>query len=289
MRGIRVKRETKYFLVITVIVISVLLGLKQSNILDIFSKNVDNMEALEAIKLFDNAQNVKKIKLKYRDESFEGICSVMDEILGYNNTILKYSNTKKTYKTYVFEVPDTAYTTIFNKLKKVDDIETEILRLSLENGFSQNFAENAKNLTFAKTRIKELMKNTSSSERLAQFNKQLNETQKQLDELEKKKLEEIHKKDYNILLLTAISNVEGDGLNSSMRSFIKTTVTSLIFLIALLFVVYYFVMIIIKLMELAGIKSQRSSGSYGKYRYSKAGYGRSSSRVYKDGDDETKE
>ena len=279
MKGIRVRKEAKYFLVITVMIISILLGLKQSNVLDIFSKNTDNMEMQTAIKIFNDAQNVKKIKLKYRNESFESICSVIDEILGYSNTILKYSNTHKTHKTYVFEVPDTSYTTIFNKLKKINDIETEILGKSHENGFRQNFTENTKNLIFAKTRIKELMKEMGSSEILAQLNKQLNEKQKELDELEKKRLEEIHQKEYNIILLTATSNVSDAVFNKNFQSFIKITIGSFVLFTVLLFIVYYLMMFIVGLMELAGIKSQRSGRR--PYRYNKDEYGRNSKRVYK--------
>ncbi len=281
----RLKRDTKYILIIVVIVLSVFMGLRKSNLQQAFSKKKVTVDISYVEKLFDDSANERKIKLIYNVKDFDKIKSILSGILEDEDVYTKLFETKGSYFNVVFEFPKTKYEGITKKLREIDGLEVENIQSASAVRYSPNIEANLKNNELSKKRIQDLMNRTSSHESIKHFSSQIRKIQATIDSLKNQKKFQSHNSNYSIVIITAIKHL-GDNsmIRNSINVFVLTTFISLIAMICGLIVFYYVTIILVKVMELMGIKTARGSSGYG-YNYGRKSYSRQVKRVYKDIED----
>lgn len=290
---IRMRRETKYIIIIMVIVISLFLGLKKSNLLNSFQSRKQIVENKEAKKIFNAAENKKKIALEFRMDDPTKIDQKVNELLAEGKIGMKYSDAKSNQKSYVLVVADSSYSVVLQELKEIHLPQSENLKTAPDDKYATNIKANVENQKISKKRIQELINRSTSPERMKLFRSQLERIQTKIDSLENQINIQKANKENNVILLTAFGKMTGPSIGSSIKSFVKTTFLVLIALVIALVIFYYFMVLMIKLMSILGIRTSRGSsssyGSYGNYNYNRyKSYGRRVKRVYKDKDGKTK-
>jgi len=280
----RIRKEMKLVLVVFIILFSIYLGVKRSNLDKIFIQADVEIDLSAANDIFENSFNNNKIYFEYQVEDLIEINSLLSEINKMENTSTLYSETKGNYNLIVFEVPAETSGELLSKLKNVVGISNENIQragLVLE---STDLKENLFNNQIAKKRIQNLINDSVSPERITSFRKQLDVIQAKIDSLSIQKDIQKHNAEFDIILLSAIKRINGNAaLRSSMSVFILTTIASLTLLIIGLIISYYIFVLMYKLMLVLGIRTSRGSSSNYSYNYNK-GYGRRTKRIYKDKD-----
>ncbi|MCD4797353.1 MAG: DUF4349 domain-containing protein [Candidatus Cloacimonetes bacterium] len=284
----RLRRDTKYILIVIVIALSVFMGLRKSNLQQAFSKKKTTVDISYAENLFEDSANERKIKLVYQVKDFDNIKSTLSSILKDENVYTELSETKGSYFNVVFEFPKTKYEEITKKLREVEGLDVENIQSASAVRYSPNIEANLKNSELSKKRIQDLMNRTSSHESIKHFGSQIRIIQATIDSLRNQKKVQSHNSNYSTVSITAIKHL-GDNsmLRNSLNVFVLTTFISLITMICALIIFYYISIMLVKVMELMGIKTVRGSSGYG-YNYGKKSYGRQVKRIYKDIEDKNK-
>lgn len=278
---IRLRKQTKFIIIILVIAFSVYLGLRRSNLMNTFTMTKQPVDIEKAKKIFSNKKNSKKITLEYKVTNFDKIENSINEVLKSTSSKKLYADYQNRYRTYLMEIPDSSYFGILSELRSSDNVINENLQNAPGEGFETNIKANVKNQIIAKNRIQELINKSTSPERMKLFRIQLEKIQTKIDSLENQISQKKHNSENALLLLKVISDDPGSSLKSSIRTFFITTFILLIVMVIILFVFYYFILLMIKLMKIVGIRTSRGSSSNYNYNYNK-NYGRKVKRVYKD-------
>lgn len=284
----RLRRDTKYVIILLVIFISVYLGMKRSNLNDAFTRKQVRIDTSSAEKIFENSTTIMKIQMKFNLKDLETINTVLSEIFIKEDISIKLSETKGNHQMIIFEYPNTLRETILLQLRNVEGFASENIRSIPSSSFNANIKENLKNNQLAKIRIQELINKSTSPDRLAEFRIQLDRVQATIDSLMHQNIIQKHNEKYDVIMITFIKQTNGDiNLKQSIKTFVLTTFVVLVILIIGLIFVYYVTILLIKLMAAMGIKTTRSSSGSYSYNYKRKGYGRKIKRIYKDEDDKT--
>jgi hypothetical protein len=283
----RIRRDSKYIVIIVVIALSVYLGLRKSNLKNIFIQQRVSVDTSVAQKIFESSSNIRKLKMTYNVEELVDINSFLAEILEYKDTSAKYSDSKGSYHLLVFEFHNTNFNEIMMKLRQVNGLDSENIQSASTTLFSANIEENLKNNQLAKKRVQELMNKSTSDEKIARLSLQLEKIQTKIDSLKNQNEIRKHNSEYDLVMLTAVKQVSDGGLKKSLRVFVVTTFVVLIALIIGLIIFYYITVLLIKLMAAMGIKTARASASGYGYSYRRRPYGRQVKKIYKDEDGKT--
>jgi len=284
----RLRRDTKYVIIILVILFSVYLGMKKSNLNNAFTRKQVRIDTSSAEKIFENSTTVMKIQMKCNVNDLETINSVLSEIFTREDVSIKLSETKRNHQMIIFEYPNTLRETVLSQLRNVEGFASENIRSIPSSPFNANIKENLKNNQLAKTRIQELINKSTSPDRVAEFRIQLDRVQATIDSLMSQNIIQKHNEKYDVIMITSIKQLAGDtNLKQSIKTFAVTTFVVLVILIIGLVFGYYITILLINLMTVMGIKTSRSSSGGYSYNYKRRGYGRKIKRIYKDEDDNT--
>ncbi|MBC8416663.1 MAG: hypothetical protein H8E11_09570 [Candidatus Cloacimonetes bacterium] len=284
----RLRRDTKYVIILFVILISVYLGIKRSNLNDVFFRKQIRIDTSNAENIFKNSTIIMKTQMKFNVNHLETIRTVLSEIFTREDIYIKLSETKEIYQTIIFEYPNSLRETVLSKLRNVEGFDSENIRSLPSSPFNANIKENLKNNQLAKIRIQELINKTTSPNGVAEFRIQLDKVQATIDSLMNQDIIQKHNEKYDIIMITSTKQTDSStNLKQSVKTFILSTSVVLLILIIGLIFVYYITILLTKLMAAMGIKTARSStGSYN-YNYKRKGYGRKIKRIYKDEDGKT--
>ena len=284
----RLRRDTKYVIILLVILISVFLGIKRSNLNDAFTRKQVRVDTSSAEKIFENSTTIMKIQMKFNVNNLETINTVLSKIFTKEDISIKLSETKGNHQIIIFEYPNTLRETVLSQLRNVEGFASENIRSISSSPFDANIKENLKNNQLAKTRIQELINKSTSPDRVAEFRVQLDRVQATIDSLMNQNIIQKHIEKYDVIMITSIKQIDGDtNLKQSIKTFILTTFVVLVILIIGMIFIYYITILLIKLMAAMGIKTARSSSGSYNYNYKRKGYGRKIKRIYKDEDSKT--
>lgn len=284
----RLRRDTKYVIILLVILISVFLGIKRSNLNDAFTRKQVRIDTSSAEKIFKNSTTIMKIQMKFNVNNLETINTILSKIFTKEDISIKLSETKGNHQIIIFEYPNTLRETVLSQLRNVEGFASENIRSISSSPFNANIKENLKNNQLAKTRIQELINKSTSPDRVAEFRVQLDRVQATIDSLMNQNIIQKHIEKYDVIMITSIKQADGDtNLKQSIKTFILTTFVVLVILIIGMIFIYYITILLIKLMTAMGIKTARSSSGSYNYNYKQKGYGRKVKRIYKDEDGKT--
>ncbi len=284
----RLRRDTKYVIILLVILISIYMGMKRSNLSDAFTQKQIRIDTSNAEKIFEKSSTITKIQMKFNVNEMKIINTTLSEIFDREDISIKLSETKGNYQTIIFEYPNTLQETILSQLRNIEGFASENIRSIPSSPFNADIKENLKNNQLAKTRIQELINKSTSPDRVAEFRIQLDKVQTTIDSLMNQKTIQKHNEKFDVIMITTIKQTDGDtNLKQSIKTFIVTTFVVLLILIIGLIFIYYITILLIKLMAAMGIKTARSSSGSYNYNDKRKGYGRKTKRIYKDEDGKT--
>ncbi|MBT4574981.1 MAG: hypothetical protein HOB92_00800 [Candidatus Cloacimonetes bacterium] len=281
----RIRKETKLFLVVVTIVLSIFLGIKRSNLDKIFVQSDVKIDLSKADDIFENSFNNKKINFEFNVQDLTEINTLLTDVSTMDNANILHSELKSTYNLSVFEIPIDASDDVVSKLRSIDGISNESIQKAGIVMVNTNLKENLNNNQIAKKRIQKLINESVSPDRITSFRNQLDMVQAKIDSLGIQEEIQKHNAEFDIIMLSAVRNINGNAaLRSSLSVFILTTIASLLLIIVGLIISYYIFVLMYKLMLVLGIRTSRGSSSNYNYNYNKKGYGRKVKRVYKDAD-----
>ncbi|MBT3756380.1 MAG: hypothetical protein HOK80_07495 [Candidatus Cloacimonetes bacterium] len=281
----RIRKETKLFLVVVTIVLSIFLGIKRSNLDKIFVQSDVRIDLSKADDIFENSFNNKKINFEFNVQDLTEINTLLTDVSTMDNANILHSELKSTYNLSVFEIPIDASDDVVSKLRSIDGISNESIQKAGIVMVNTNLKENLNNNQIAKKRIQKLINESVSPDRITSFRNQLDMVQAKIDSLGIQEEIQKHNAEFDIIMLSAVRNINGNAaLRSSLSVFILTTIASLLLIIVGLIISYYIFVLMYKLMLVLGIRTSRGSSSNYNYNYNKKGYGRKVKRVYKDAD-----
>ena len=279
----RIRKEMKLVLIVGTILFSLFLGVKRSNLDTIFILTNVEIDLSSANDIFENSFNNNKIKFEYQVEDLTEINTSLSEISKTENTITLYSETKANYNLTVLEIPTEISDEVLTNLKNVIGLSNENIQRAGMVKISTDLKENLNNNQIAKKRIQNLINDSVSPDRIQSFRKQLDIIQAKIDSLSIQEDIQKHNTEFDIIMLSAVKNINGGkALRSSISIFLLTTIASLILLITGLIISYYIFVLMHKLMLALGIRTSR--GGSNNYNYNKKGYERKVKRIYKDKD-----
>lgn len=281
----RIRKEIKLFLVVFTILLSLYLGIKRSNLDKIFLQADVKIDLSTANDIIENSFNNKKIRFEYQVEDLAEINSLLSDIRKMDHTNILHSEQKNIYNLSVFEIPTDISDEIIVKLRNINGVSNESIQKAGMVMVSTNLKENLNNNQIAKKRIQNLINESVSPDRITSFRNQLDKVQAKIDSLSIQEEIQKHNAEFDIVMLSAVKNINGNAvLRSSMSIFLVTTIASLILIIIGLIIGYYIFVLMYKLMLILGIRTSRSGGSNYNYNYGRSGYGRKVKKVYKDKD-----
>jgi hypothetical protein len=279
----RIRKEMKLVLIVFIILFSIYLGIKRSNLDKVFVQTDVKIDQSSANDIFENSYNYNKIKFEYLSEDLNEIRTLFTQINETEDLSIMYSDIKTNHVLVVLDIPVEATEALLPELRNVAGLSNENIQRSgiiMEN---TDLKENLNNNQIAKTRIQNLINQSVSPDRIQRFRNQLDIVQAKIDSLSIQKDIQKHNADYDIILLSAIKSTNGNSaLRKSMQVFLVTSIASLLLLIIALLICYYIFVLMNKLMLVLGIRTTRGSSSNYNYNYNKKGYERKIKRIYKD-------
>lgn len=277
----RLRKEIKLILVVFIILFSIYLGIKRSNLDKLFVQADVEIDLSTANDIFENSFNNNKIRFDYKVEDLTEINSLIAEINKTENTNILYSEIKSNYNLRVFEISSETSDEILTRLRSVVGISNENIQRTGPVIESTDLKENLNNNQIAKKRIQNLINDSVSPDRIQRFRSQLDVIQAKIDSLSIQKDIQKHNAEFDIIMLSAVRDFNGNAvLRRSINIFILTTFASLVLLIIGFIISFYIFVLMNKLMLTLGIRTSRGSGS--SYNYNYKGYGRKTKRIYKD-------
>ncbi|MCD6176708.1 MAG: hypothetical protein J7K29_02610, partial [Candidatus Cloacimonetes bacterium] len=169
----RIRKEIKFILIIFIILFSILLGIKKSNLDKMFVQDVVEIDMSKAKDIFENSLNNNKIRFDYHVEDLSEINSLLAEVNEIENTNILYSEIKSKYNLIVFEVSTGTSNKILTKLRSIAGICNENIQRSGIITGNTDLKENLNNNQIAKIRIQNLINDSVSPDRIERFRSQL--------------------------------------------------------------------------------------------------------------------
>jgi hypothetical protein len=278
------RKDTKFVIVLIIVLISLYLGYERSNIKNAFFPHEEKINAKEADKMFSNLGNIRKAILKYDVANKTEAAQKLNDLIFSEKLIIKYSDAKDNYVLTILELPNEKFETVLMKLKEIDGLAVENILTGDKLADDESIQASIKNNEMAKKRIQELIDKTTSAMSINSLKQELEETQTKIDSLKSLTSAISHFNDHDIIYISLMAQTEGSStLKKASLEFILTTVVVMIILIVGLIIFYFIYVGLTALMRALGIRSSRSGSSNYNYNYNRS-YGRKVKRIYKDKD-----
>lgn len=283
---IHLRKDTKFVIILFIFLVSIYVGYKSSHITRIFLPKQTTINTKEADKIFENAQNQRKITMKFCCKDDGQIRNTISDLTFMDDVVTKYSDSKKNYQLFILEIPNENIENEIKKLRQLPGLESEHISSATDIGVVTNVKENLDNYKITKNRLQELISKTTSPMSLAKFQADLEKTQTKIDSLNNFVSMQERLVDHDLLYISSINQSIGStSIQKVVWKFVYTTILTMIFMILCFVLLYLLTVGVNNLMSALGIRTSRSSGSSAyKYNDYKSTYGRKVKRIYKDKD-----
>ncbi len=284
---IHLRKDTKFIIVLFIFLVSIYVGYKSSHITKIFLPKQTTVDTKDADKIFEYAQNQRKIIMQFRSKDDKQIRNFINDLVFKEDVFTKYSDSKKNYQLFILEVPIQDIENEIKKLRQLPGLESENIKTATDVKVDTNVKENLENYKITKKRLQDLINKTSSPLSLTKFQADLERAQSKIDSLNSLVAMQEKLVDYDILYITSINQSSGSvSAQKVVWKFVYVTILTMIFLILCFLLLYLLTIAITNLMSAMGIRTSRGKGGSSTYKYGdyKSSYGRKVKRIYKDKD-----
>ncbi|MCF7918352.1 MAG: hypothetical protein K9N06_00380 [Candidatus Cloacimonetes bacterium] len=296
----RLRKSTKYLIIIAVILATGYFAVKISGITTIFNSSIPAIiiDDDHAEKVFEKLDNEKKIKMIYNAVDLKVFTRAIQDIYTKYSISPQYSNITGNYYVSIFDYPKEHSEEVMDDLRHLQTLNREFLASADPEKFKINIDDHIANKVRVKRTLEKKIDNAilMSDERISNFNQELTRIQLEIDSLNNQKNMIQQLADNNLVyLVTTRITAPSDSVIQKRRfnllkNFILYYFAFLIAGILFLIVFNYFFLFLLYLMRILGIKTSRSSSggyNYGGQSYrSKYYYRRPKKvkRIYKDSD-----
>ncbi|NQV18074.1 MAG: hypothetical protein HQ534_05975 [Armatimonadetes bacterium] len=281
---VRLRSNTKYFIIGIMFIVSIFIGLERSRFLKSFRQTAPSINLSDFQKTYDKASNSKKIKMVFNVEEISAPVSELNGILSEYNIFTKNSDSKSNYTVSILEFPDSLFTDVMSDLREIKGLTEEKVKTPEDVSFDIDIEEHLNNKVIVRERIKESLKNPRlNQDSIERLRFSLNSVQTSIDSLNNRKTIQERNRTFNLLFLTILQ--KSGRTYTAMRiakSFGIFLGYFLIYMVAFtifLFFLFFMMDFILKLMTKLGLRTAR--GTSKGYNYSYGSYGRKVKRVYK--------
>lgn len=283
---IRLRKDTKFVIILVVVLISIYLGYERSGVGKAFFYQPEKMNTKEADKLFQNLGNTRKVILEYNVSDKAAVNQQINEIIFSQNANIKYTNAKETYVLNILEFPAEKFAEIMMQLRSIEGLKVENIQTEVNVAVDKSINASINNNEMTKKRIQELINKTTSSESIKRLKQELEETQAKIDSLNNLVSATSHFNDHDLFFISIISNPNTSSLlKKTSLEFVLTSFVIMVILIIALIIFYFIYIGSSALMRVMGIRTSRAgSSNYNTYSYGKRSYGRKVKRIYKNPD-----
>ena len=283
---VKLRRETKFFIIFIIFFISFYFSAKWSHIFSGFKTKQIRPNLEYALRIFDTAQNHKKIKIMITEGKEENNIDSISSIVSKYGEI-KFSEKKPLYFTAVIQIPDSLYNDFIMQIRSIKIPREENVISTSNEKINIDIKEHLQNAILAKeTVINALKSKRLTPERFKNYQNQLSTIQAEIDSLKNLNIISKLNTQYDLILLSTYKDISVNNLSSSLKKFLIALIVSMVILSVIGFILYFFVVLILFLMKKVGIKTATSSSGSYKYNYNKGYYGKSGikrvKRIYKD-------
>ena len=281
---VRLRRNTKYFIIGIMFIVSIFVGLERSRFLKSFRQTAPSINLSDFQKTYDNAYNSKKIKMVFNVEEINVPVSELNGVLSEYSIFTKNSDSKSNYTVSILEFPDSLFTDVMSDLREIKGLTEEKVKTPEDVSFDIDIEEHLNNKIIVRERIKESLKNPRlNQDSIERLRFSLNSVQTSIDSLNNQKTIQERNRTFNLLFLTILQ--KSDRTYTAMRIaksfgiFLGYFLIYMVALTILLLILFFMMNIILKLMSALGLRTAR--GTSKGYNYSYGSYGRKVKRVYK--------
>jgi len=276
---IKLKKGTKLFIVVLILMLSVFFSYKYTHLGDILGSRNQKLELPETVEIFNESSVEKKVKVSYLSKDNKLTLKEVNQIIGEFKMETIISLQDKNIHSLVLQGSLIDFNEIIGKLRNLDGLEAERVFKNPNFKFDINVEEHLQNKIATKVKIKDMMEKSSLPDRVREFNVQLEKVQTSIDSLRSNKKKQAELKNEFILNVN-IAQLKNTGLSTLtiVKSFMLTFLASLFGMFILFIIFYYFAELFLKLMKLVGIETVHSTSGYQYNRHKKV------KRVYKKDD-----
>jgi hypothetical protein len=288
---VRIKNEFKIAFIFGLIIVSLGIGVLQSNFLKPTKKKSLSFEEMKTMKTaYVEAGNEKRTKMYIATSDFTAVMDAINQAMTQNNaTILNAERATSQYQ-MIAEISNENFDNLLFTLRKqgrlvkektesfpIASIDQDIINSEIENRTKENETLSSKLQNLKISDRERITSNTILQENYAKI-----DSLKKLPEFVKKN------KENQLIQLIVKSEVKAENADlMKMKKMMKITFMTFVALIILSIAFYLLTLVLLKLMNLLGIKTVHQSSRYG-YSYGK-NREKKIKRIYKDHHDKEKQ
>jgi hypothetical protein len=276
-------KRTKNFIMLGVIVVSVIIALRGSKILDSLLKppQVATTAALEkGEQLFREYKYETKLDVRFVAQNIGEIKNEVDDLINNNKLNVMYSIKKGNNVTKLVELPKDRYIELLSSLRASPDLVSDELMKSEESASVEDLKRRELDAKNYKKILSEKLNAARTPYERENTQISLDKQNNIIDSLNAILKLKAQREDY-ILAKIDISGIEpkGSGGAKSFQTFALTFIESFVFITIALLICYLLIAGLSRLFVVLGIKTRHGtdgrygSGAYGYGDYSYGGYG----------------
>ncbi|MFC1887483.1 hypothetical protein ACFLYK_01595 [Candidatus Cloacimonadota bacterium] len=260
---IKMHSHSKYIIIILIFIVSILVGIKTSNLKSVLDNNREVQESEKISKSFNSAQHYRKLAVIYQDGEIDTIVDKISKLAAGDDIELIYSEGSNSYFHYLLEIRNNAFEKNYALLHQIEGFLNEKIDNNNKPEYDINIDEHISNKELAKVQLQALLQHSAIPERVSQYNQQLEEIQEEIDILQNRKILQDKFENYTLVSILALRSVKHSVLIlNSLKEFLIYTAISLLLIIILFTVLYVIFNNLLKFMKLIGIRTSSSSASY---------------------------
>ncbi|HPR17568.1 MAG TPA: hypothetical protein PLD62_04905 [Candidatus Cloacimonadota bacterium] len=289
--NVRLRKDTKIFIVLFIFIISFYVGAKSSHISRVFLPKQVNIDTKEADKIFETAQNQRKINMSFRTADDKGISNIIGGLVFKDDVTIKYSDVKPDYQVYIIELDNAKYIEELTKLHEQKGLVSEHIITNPDLVIDTNIKESLENQILTKNRLRELINKTTAPVSLGKFQSDLEKTQAKIDSLNVFVSRQERLLNHDLIYLISVNQTSvTSSIGKIIGKFLTYTFLTMLFMIFGFFILYLLMLAVTSIMTVLGIRTAHGKGS-SNYNYNNynSTYGRKIKRIYKDKDGNRRE
>jgi len=276
---IKLRKGTKLFVVILILMLSVFFSVKFTHLTDILGSNSQLKELEDTGRVFSESPVEKKVKISYLAKDKNITLKDFNSIISDHKLKTLLSLQENEIHSMVLQGSIIDFNEIIGKLRNIEGIESERIFKNPNFNFDIDVDEHLQNKIATKIKLKDMMAKSSLPDRVREFNSQLEKVQTQIDSLRSSKSKQAELKNEFVLNINIIQ-IRNAGISTLtiVKNFLITFLASLFIMFILFIIFYYFAELFLRLMKLVGIETVHSTTGYQYNRHKKV------KRVYKKDD-----
>ena len=260
---INMHKHSKYAVIILIFILSILTGLKVSNLI----YTLEGPQPLNGNKqmreVFDNLKYNRKLVMEYKSKDINSLRSNIRELL--NQSAAEQVNSEVSENSYVvlLEVKNESFKDFYNTLLQIEGFYQEQFYNDTPE-YDINIEEHISNKELAKMQLQNLLQHSVVPERVDQYNDQLEKIQAEIDNLHDMKIRISKFKNNTLISIESFKKINKTKLLfSALIKFVIYTFITIILLVGFFVILFIILNNLLKLMKSIGIKtSGRSSSAY---------------------------